>query len=348
MKKALICLLLALVLVAVLEPHVRGKIQSEIEAAFSSLPSRQDENGDQEREERQDEALDFSRQLGGGSRTDMMEVTLYFRFADTDVLGTQRAQLDIRREETVATSIVQRLVEGPDMAHEHLVGVFPQGTRVISVTDEGTTAFVTLSNAFLGKPDGAPKDWEDLPQWQEEAALRRRLAVQSVTLALTENGRFQRVQFYVADGDDEIPQRIPMAYMNPDETDLTLLLAACSRDEQALLTPGRTLERIMDAWQKQDWAALYVLLTDAQDEPLPTLTVFETQMAEWGISLLDYSVSQGTVSLDGQTATLVLDAEIRSREGGDAQLVRESVPLQRVQDNWAMEPGTLRALMIRD
>ena len=67
-----------------------------------------------------------------------------------------------------------------------------------------------------------------------------------------------------------------------------------------------------------------------------------------GISLLTYSVSSGSVSFDGQSATLVLDAEIRSRDGGDAQLVRESVPLRRVQDNWAMELKTLRGLMIRD
>ena len=54
------------------------------------------------------------------------------------------------------------------------------------------------------------------------------------------------------------------------------------------------------------------------------------------------------MSFAGQTATLVLDAEIRSRDGGDAQIVRESVPLRRVQDNWAMDIGTLRSLMIRD
>ena len=92
----------------------------------------------------------------------------------------------------------------------------------------------------------------------------------------------------------------------------------------------------------------YPLMADAQDDPLPTLTVFETEMAELGISLLAYSVSSGTVSFDGQTATLVLDAEIRSRDGGDAQIVRESVPLRRVQDNWTMDIGTLRSLMIRD
>ena len=89
-------------------------------------------------------------------------------------------------------------------------------------------------------------------------------------------------------------------------------------------------------------------MADAPDDPLPTLSVFETEMAEPGISLLTYSVSAGTVSFDGQTATLVLDAEIRSRDGGDAQIMRESVPLRRVQDNWAMDIGTLRSLMIRD
>ena len=66
------------------------------------------------------------------------------------------------------------------------------------------------------------------------------------------------------------------------------------------------------------------------------------------VSLLDYSLTPGTVSFDGQTATLVLDAQIRSREGGDAQIVRESVPLERVQDNWAIRTQTLRSLMIRD
>lgn len=338
MKKTLICLLLALVLVAALEPHTRARIA---ETALSLLPQAQEPA-------QTDDAPAFSKQLGGASRTDLLDVTLYFRFADTGVLGAQRAQLDIRREETVATRIVQKLIEGPDIAHEHLSGVFPQGTRVISVAGDGATAFVTLSGNFLGRPDDAPADWEDLPQWQEEAALRRRLAVRSIALALTEDGRYQRVQLYVAENDDEIPQRIAMAYMDTRVTDPALLLAACPRDEDAMLTPGRALEMIMEAWQAQDWAALYPLMADAQDEPLPTLTVFETEMAGMGISLLTYSVSPGTVSFDGQSATLVLDAEIRSREGGDAQIVRESVPLARVQDNWAMDIGTLRSLMIRD
>ena len=333
MKKAIACVALAAVFLVLGDAHVRSQLR---EALHSAEPQAQLE-----------EPV-FSEQLGGHERTDMLEVALYYRFADTDVLGVERAQLDIRREETVATRIVQRLIDGPGVGHDRLGGLFPSGTRLISVTGEATTAFVTLSSEFLGRPDGAPADWEDSSSWQDEATLRRRLAVQSIALALTEGGRFQRVQLYVAENDDEIPQRIPMALLDTDVTDPALVLAACPRDEQAMLTPGRALEMAMEAWQAQDWAALYPLMADAQDDPLPTLSVFETEMAEPGISLLTYSVSAGTVSFDGQTATLVLDAEIRSRDGGDAQIVRESVPLRRVQDNWAMDIGTLRSLMIRD
>ncbi len=51
---------------------------------------------------------------------------------------------------------------GPDAAHDRLSGAFPAGDDVISVQSEGDTAFVTLNQAFLGIPNGAPADWEDL------------------------------------------------------------------------------------------------------------------------------------------------------------------------------------------
>lgn len=336
MKKAFCCAVLALALVIAAEPHVRGRIMQEADALLSSLKPR---------EETQQPS--FSQQLGGYDRTDMLEVTLYYRFAGTNVLGAQRAELDIRREETVARRIVEQLVQGPGAAYAQLSGVFPQGTEVISVSGDGQTAFVTLSSEFLGKPDGAPADWEDLTLWQEEAALRRRLAVQSIVLALTEGARYQRVQLYVADTDDDIPQRIEMAWFDTSVTDTALVLASSPRDEQAMLTPQCAVDMVMRAWQGRDWASMMPLLAASGDE-LPTLSVFEAQMNELDITLLEYKASVGTVSFDGQTATVVMDAQIRSREGGDAQIVRESIPLVRVQDNWAMDMDTLLQLMIRD
>lgn len=338
MKKVILCLLLALALVAAAEPHVRGYLKDTAAGVL----------GRRTQETEEAAAPSFYEQLGSHERTDMLDVTLYFRFADSNLLGTERVKLDIRREETIATSMVQRLIDGPGVAHDRLSGVFPRGTQVISVRGDGATVFVTLSHEFLGRPDGAPADWEDLPQWQEEAALRRRLAAHSLALTLTEDGRYQRVQLYVAASDDDIPERVPMAYFDTAVTDASLVLAATARDEAAALTPGRAMGMIMDAWMAQDWETLYRLLAPEEGGMLPALSVFEAEMRERDISLLGYEATAGMVAYDGQTATVVLDAQLRSRLGGDAQITRESVLLVREQDNWAIREDTLRTLMIRD
>ncbi|MDO5378603.1 MAG: GerMN domain-containing protein, partial [Clostridia bacterium] len=278
--------------------------------------------------------------------SDQLDITLYYRFAQTNVLGAQREMLDIRREETVAHSIVSRLVEGPSVTHDRLSGVFPQGTRVISVSGEGSTAFVTLSRDFLGRPDGAPADWEDSPSWQEEAALRRWLAVQSLALSLTENGRYQRVQLYVAANDDDIPERIALAWFDLTQEDMSVVLGPCGRDESMMLTPLGTMTMIMEAWAAKDWEAMRPLL--AQEGNLPSASELEAQAREADVSLLGYALSGGAPGMDGQRATVVLDAELHSVSGGDAQIVRESVPLVRQTDNWAIEPDVLLSLMIRD
>ena len=319
MKKAIVCALAALALVAAAQPlEERTKALLERKRETTAAAP----------------GVTFETQLGVKQESSLLDVTLYFRYGETNLLGAVGAKLDMRREETVAQSIVEALLAGPDAAHDRLSGLFPQGTSVISVQSEGDTAFVTLNQAFLGIPDGAPADWEDLAEWQAEATLRRRLAFQSIVLALTEDGRYQRVQLYVAGGDDEVPRRIPLYWFDQSATDPNVMLAACA------------LKLMLGAWQKQDWEGLYDFLL--REEETPTLSGFETQMRETNVQLMAFECTGGTVSLDGQRATVVLDAAIHSDEGGDAQIVRESVSLVRQNDNWCMALTTLESLMIRD
>lgn len=345
MKKVIACLLLALALSVLLQRQVLEEIMN-LPVIEGWVQMAQRTSGVQQTPE--PDVPSVFRHENEGAAADMLDVTLYFRFAQTDVLGAQRAQLNIRREETIAYAIVEKLLEGPGTAYAQLSSVFPQETQVVSVSGEGRTAFVTLSKEFLGRPDGAPADWEDIPLWQEEAALRRRLAMQSLVLALTDGGRYQRVQLYVADGDDEIPQRVPMAWFDTTQQDAALLLAACARDEAALLTPKRAMEMILGAWQAQDWEMLYALTSADENGRLPAPTAFEAQMRETDVSLLDFAVTDGAVSFDGQTATLVVSASLRSTLGGDAQIERETVVLERSMDNWTIALSTLRSLMIRE
>ena len=339
MKKVLVCILIAVALVFAAQPQVRETAARWLNARLGL------EKAEEQAAQAPAESLFSSENAPQAS--DMLDVTLYYRYAQTDVLGMELAQIDVSRDETIAYSIVEQLVEGPDAAHGRLTGVFPRGTRVLSVVPEGTTVYVTLSDAFLGRPDGAPSDWEDLTVWQEEATLRRWLAAQSIVCALTEGGRYQRVQLFVAESDDDAPQRIPLYYFNRQILDLSIMLAACTRDEATVLTPQRAMRMILDGWQKRDWESVYALLCPASGETLPTLSAFEAQMREADVSLLTAEISGGSVDAAGKTATLVLDGAIRS-QGGDAQLIRESVPLTRYADNWAMTLTALRSLMIRE
>lgn len=333
MKKAIICSAAALALVFFAQPlfEVCRTLVNKEKPAESPAAA---------------QSPTFEEQLGVKQESSLLDVTLYFRFGETNLLGACSAQLDMRREETVAASIVQSLLDGPDAAHDRLIALFPQGTTLIGVASEGATAFVTLSEAFLGIPDGAPSDWEDSAAWQKEATLRRRMAFESIVLALTEEGRYQRVQLYVAGSDDDIPQRIPLYWFDQSATDINVMLAPCARDENAMLTPQRTLEQILEDWQKQDWGALYTFLL--RGEEMPTLSEFEEEMRQRDVALLSYELTSGTVSLNGETATVVLNAQIDAKDGGEAKLTRESVPLVRQDDNWCISRSTLESLMVRD
>lgn len=336
MKKAIVAVLLCLLFVFVGERHVRLYVTQQIRANWPGV---------QPTATHQTELI-FSQPVQ--EVTDQLKVTLYYRYGDTDALGMALHTLDLGREETIARSIVDQLVEGPDASHGRLTGVFPHGTQVISVTTQERTVFVTLSYEFLGQPDGAPADWEDQTYWQEEATLRRWLAAQSIVCSLTEGGRYQRVQLYVARNDDAVPERIPLCWFDQQVRDVTVMLGACSRDEQVILSPQRALNMILQGWQERDWASVYALLCAGEDGQMPTFSAFEAQMNEASVSLTAHEISTGVVDASGQTATLVLDGAIRSAEGGDAQIIRESVPLMRVADNWAMRVDTLLQLMIRE
>ena len=113
-----------------------------------------------------------------------------------------------------------------------------------------------------------------------------------------------------------------------------------------MLTPQRTLEQILEDWQKQDWGALYTFLL--REEEMTTLSEFEEEMRQRDVTLLSYELTSGTVSLNGETATVVLNAQIDAKDGGEAKLTRESVPLVRQDDNWCISRSTLESLMVRD
>ena len=113
MKKAIVCALAALALVAAAQPlEERAKALLERKRETTAAAP----------------GVTFETQLGVKQESSLLDVTLYFRYGETNLLGAVGAKLDMRREETVAQSIVEALLTGPDAAHDRLSGLFPQGT----------------------------------------------------------------------------------------------------------------------------------------------------------------------------------------------------------------------------
>ena len=278
---------------------------------------------------------------------DAIKKCLYYRFGETRFLGCEEVQIDISREETIATLVVNELIKGPSASRQQLTGLFPVGTRLINARVEGTTAYITLSSEFLGMPEGAPLNWEENSQWVQEAKLRRRLAFQSIVLALTEGGQCQRVQLFIAEDDDSVPERVPLYLLDDEETDTNLRLAACGRDESVLINPTLVVEAVFHSWMKQDWEMAYPFIW-AEDDMNSNALDFIMAMEQNSVSLLSYRMNNGTVSLDGKIATLVIDATLLDMNGERTNIVRESIPIYRIQDNWMMAYSTLLSLMIRD
>ena len=82
--------------------------------------------------------------------------------------------------------------------------------------------------------------------------------------------------------------------------------------------------------------------------PVQVLNQFEADMRQTDVALLSYELTSGTVGLSGETATVVLDAQIDAKDGGEAQITRESVLLVRQDDNWCIKRSALESLMVRD
>ena len=281
-------------------------------------------------------------------QSDAERVTLYFRYHQTDYLGVEEREISVPRDDTVELCIVQALISGPSSAYQELTPVFSPDVRVVSTSRSGETVTVTLTRAFLDAPSDAPDGWESLPYWRSEVMLRRRLALQSIVSALTENGRCERVQILLSPAEGDIRgERILRAQIYEDEEDETLTLEPLARDENAILTPRTTMRAALSMWRAQSWPTLYVFVTGDGDERLPSQTEFIARVSALRASLLGFDVGVGSVSMDGTRATVNVDVRIQRGDGSQSEAEAVPVALVREGGNWKLPYESLLSLMER-
>lgn len=282
------------------------------------------------------------------SQHDELEVALYFRYMQTPYLAQEARRIEVPRDQTVEWGILQALMGGPAAESLELAPLFWSNVSLLRVERDGDMVSVVLSPQFLDPPADAPADWAQYTFWVQEATLRRRLAVQSITNALTEGARCAQVQILIAAGEGDVyGTRLTRKMLYEDELDATLLLPPQTRQEQVILTPAVTLRVMMDAWQSKNWMLLYGFLQqDAQDQaPLPSQTEFLSYITDLDPSLLNYRVSAGTISVDGAMATLCVDLQVMQKRGQTKQWTQIPLVLTRERGNWKMHYSALVGMM---
>ena len=268
-------------------------------------------------------------------------VMLYFRYGNSAYLAPEERAIRVQRNESLEKAIVQALIDGPAASSSVLTALFPAGTEVLAVTSQEDTLFITFNEAFLGRYADEPGD-ASAGEWRAEGALRRQLCLDALAAALTEAGLCARVQVLVYQGAAQTTSmRLQKGFLTrtADET----LLPPLTRREDCLLTPYRTGALILNAWKTQDWAALYDLTAREGGAARPSEQDAVDAFAAAGV-LIDYSLSPGNVSYDGQTAALTCELTLQGM-GSNPSVSGYPMLLTREAGLWKMDYARLCAMM---
>lgn len=289
--------------------------------------------------------------LAQENQTDPVRVTLYFRYGSTPYLGQEAYDISVPRDSTLEKAIVSALLDGPDGRHGELAALFCEGTRVVDTSREDDTVFITLSEEFLSLPAGAPDNWQEDAYWAQEVPLRRRLALESIVLSLTEDARCRSVQLLVSPSDGATEgQRVTRAFFYPEESNLSAPLEPLTRNENNLFTSRTAALLALTWWQAKDYQSLYSILgvnPYAETTQIPSIGEFVQNAAGGAHSLLSFNVSGGNVSPEGTRATVAIDLQYADKDGQRVRVTGAPLALFRENDNWKVSYGDMIALMER-
>ena len=258
------------------------------------------------------------------------EALLYFRYLNEPYLAAESREVSHSPAEPYELALAKALLSGPTPQQAELTSLFPAGVQVLSTARQGRTLFVTLSQEIMNRYPDESHGWQQQP----EAALRRRLCMQSLVATLTENCDVDQVQVLVEQSRGDMGSlRLKQSYFLTT-TDEMLLTSPMTREEALLLTPGNALRVILDLWQQRDWQRLYLYIAAA--DPMTgaekrNYADFVTMMENLP-NLLAADYAGGSVSADGRFSTYTVTARLLT--GGHQQEHTATLRLLRENGLW--------------
>lgn len=255
-----------------------------------------------------------------------LTATLYFRYRSTSYLAREPRELSVSRTAPDELALVSALLDGPGSLSPHLSPLFPSGTRVLSTAVEGETLFITFNEQLMNRySDEALVFSTDYSQG--EGILRRRLAMASLVNTLTESGLYSKVQVLVRQENYVTSSmRLSNRYYLLDDD---FLPEPLSRQEEYILTPRASTGIFLNGWQKGEFVSGLKMVRGSDSRALASIpSEYELrQMLERAPRLADFSVTSGSIALDGQSAVVLLSLRLLNEDGNERLIERRPLRL---------------------
>ncbi|MDO5435888.1 MAG: GerMN domain-containing protein [Clostridia bacterium] len=269
--------------------------------------------------------------------------TLYFRFGTEPYLAPEERIMNVSPDSGPEELLVTALLNGPESRGGILTSVFPTGTRLVSVSVNGRTAFVTLSRELMNQLPDEPENWAGNTYWSREVPLRRRLAIQSIVATLTENCDIDRVQMMLEpDEGTSTGLRLPKSYYM-DASDANGLTIPAERDETLLLTPPNVMGIVMEYRKTRNWNSLYLYVAEkdpVSGEQKVSYQDLVTRM-EALPQIISYEYAGGSVNSAGDRATFTVTAQVMTSGNRVAETGAGTVRLCRENGLWRISMDML-------
>jgi hypothetical protein len=264
-------------------------------------------------------------------------VVLYFRYADSGMLGQEARNITIPHTQRMEMSLVQALLDGPAGTSAYLRRLFPPSAEVLSVLEEGDQLFVTFNEGLMAAMQG-----DDLPAGNEgtQAIIRRRLMMASLVNTLTETGQYKSVQvLMMSPSGISTSMRLSARIFLEDNNSP---LPPFTRQEDAIVTAGKAADFAMGFWQQQRWDELQRYTISSQQSAGLIGSELDFPLLP---ALLSWQVSDGSYSPDGTYAIVTLSAQVMDKEGLVHELALYPLRMDRQDGVWKLNDASLRLIM---
>lgn len=266
-------------------------------------------------------------EYGAASRTSLTVSLYYANSAGTHLVAETRT-IEIPVNARIDTTILEELIKGPSSSNPEMTALINKATKVVSITDSADVLIVTLSSDFL--------------EWGDEATqYSKYLAVYSIVNTLVEASGAARVQLLVDEESSGTGQRVQKDQVGVSGEGV---LDTLGRNGGIVLTPGITVNNLLETVRSRDYASAYAYVTHGSKTP--DAASFQAAVSESKLALESFSVGEVIVGGDGKTATVMVDYTIRSQDGNQTE--RTNIPFSIEKENgiWRMPYESFKEMFI--